>query len=358
MMAWRLLRGFTGGAGVATPDWYNVRSYGALGNGVTDDTASVNNAIGALNAAGRGVLYFPAGNYLVSGALTTLSVPCLVLGDGMGAWDNAPYVSKISCSSQSAVLFTVSALYAKFADIALANTYGGTPSSTSAGIQVASSTSTQRVDYESISVTGFYINIDVQVGTGWTMNNCWIYAPVEYGLKIRNTANVDAGDWSISDCGFFSAIYNAQAAIHWESSGGGKITNTKFNMGLDSHKFVNGIEVSVQGTTSDLFVSNSSFENLSGDGIHGTNASGQTLANLIFTGLEFQSCAGSAVNLNATASGDFSNVVIAGCVLQSSGTNAITITNVAHVRITNNANTNPGFTNLLSQTTCTDVVSI
>lgn len=43
----------------------DVRSYGAVGDGSTDDTAAITNAISALPANG-GTVYFPAGNYLIS----------------------------------------------------------------------------------------------------------------------------------------------------------------------------------------------------------------------------------------------------------------------------------------------------
>ena len=43
---------------------YDVRAFGALGDGTTLDTAAVNRAIEAAAAAGGGTVYFPAGNYL------------------------------------------------------------------------------------------------------------------------------------------------------------------------------------------------------------------------------------------------------------------------------------------------------
>jgi hypothetical protein len=52
----------------ALQDWggqvFNVMAYGAAGNGTTDDTASIH---AAQVAAGAGCVYFPPGNYLVSG---------------------------------------------------------------------------------------------------------------------------------------------------------------------------------------------------------------------------------------------------------------------------------------------------
>src|SRR5690348_17230170 len=46
----------------------NVKSYGALGDGSTDDTTSIQNAIAAV-AAGTalGTIFFPPGTYIVSG---------------------------------------------------------------------------------------------------------------------------------------------------------------------------------------------------------------------------------------------------------------------------------------------------
>lgn len=51
----------------------NVQSYGATGNGSTDDTAAINKAIAAIPASGATV-YFPCGTYLVSASLTPVTV--------------------------------------------------------------------------------------------------------------------------------------------------------------------------------------------------------------------------------------------------------------------------------------------
>jgi hypothetical protein len=61
----------------------NVKTYGALANGVTDDTAAVTNAIAASPVAG-GVVYFPRGTYIMSSMLTVTNKPIEFLGDGQG----------------------------------------------------------------------------------------------------------------------------------------------------------------------------------------------------------------------------------------------------------------------------------
>lgn len=50
---------------------YNVKDYGAAGDGITDDTVAIQNTINTVFAAGGGTVYFPIGIYIVGGALQT-----------------------------------------------------------------------------------------------------------------------------------------------------------------------------------------------------------------------------------------------------------------------------------------------
>ena len=72
--------------GTGTPDWVNVASaaYGADPTGATDSTVAFRNAIAAVASAGGGVVYIPAGTYVISSTLTCTTVPVYFVGDG--AW--------------------------------------------------------------------------------------------------------------------------------------------------------------------------------------------------------------------------------------------------------------------------------
>ncbi|MBK6900124.1 MAG: hypothetical protein IPH09_12980, partial [bacterium] len=49
---------------------YNVKAYGAIGNGIANDTAAIQAALTAAATAGGGEVYFPKGTYLCGSALT------------------------------------------------------------------------------------------------------------------------------------------------------------------------------------------------------------------------------------------------------------------------------------------------
>lgn len=72
-------------ATTSTGDYFSVKFYGAIGNGTTDDTAAIRNAIAAAAVAG-GTVYFPAGQYLLKGTGTELLLighQMRLLGDGV-----------------------------------------------------------------------------------------------------------------------------------------------------------------------------------------------------------------------------------------------------------------------------------
>ena len=68
-------------AAEGAPGVFDVRSFGAKGDGVADDTAAINRAVEAARAAGGGTVAFPAGDYL-SGSVHLRSDVELHLGAG------------------------------------------------------------------------------------------------------------------------------------------------------------------------------------------------------------------------------------------------------------------------------------
>jgi hypothetical protein len=337
-------------------NFQNVKYYGAVGNGVADDTAAIDLAIAAIPSAG-GVLYFPPGTYLTSGN-HTLSYPTTILGAGNGNILGDGAVSQINCNHATNSLFVVNSRKATFRDIALKNTAGSTPGA-GAGITVTSAYLSQKVDYDNINVYGFYINIDVQVGASWSLHNCWLSDPVLYGLKIANTVNQDAGDWSITETHIATVNQNATAAIYIASSGGGKISETKINRNPPgtAKNFTTGIEIAPTGNnTSILLISNSSIENVTGSCIKATlNGTGWDY--IVINGNQFGAtgAASSAIDIACANVGELDGLVISNNVFIGNTHAAISLTKV------NNAVIGPNVMQTgteLAQSGCTSIRTV
>jgi hypothetical protein len=337
---------------------FDVTSYGALGDGVTDDTVAINSTIAAMNGATAGVLYFPAGTYITTGGLTSISAGGIVEGEGTtrGTTATAYTGTMIVSSSPSNSLFTITSDRLVFRDLALSNSSVSIPTS-GAGITVTGSGDVgTRVDYENVYVEKFYNNIEVQVGFHWTMRSCFIQDAVNYGIRIRNTVNGDAGDWSISDSAFYAATRNAAAAIRIESSGGGKITNSKINRNgtLGTGKWTRGIDVTPSVATSVLLISNNSIENVGGVPIWIGNSALYSLISI--NGNEFGLYGGNgsqAINITGQ-----SNISIANNLIKttSAGVNAIVLNTCDNVRISGNVVS--GYSTIVSATAVTNLVNL
>lgn len=275
----------------ASVNWINVKNapYNATGNGSTDDTTAINAAIAAFNTAGKGVLYFPAGTYLTSAALTAITAIGIIQGDGetnlnFDAGLTIQTGTLITCTSSSAALFTINSQTLTIRDISLQNTSGITPTA-GAGILVTNATaSNQKVDYRNIQVQGFFNDVDIREGACWVMDNAIILDPVQHGISIQNAVNNDAGDWSISNSTISCQLARSPTgdAIHQTSSGGSKIVNLKINGNAPAPgggKFVNGLNINLI-TSSILLIVNTSIENYSGKAIIVTHTNLAILSNV------------------------------------------------------------------------------
>lgn len=62
--------------------WVSVKDFGAVGDGVADDTVAIQAAIDIIKGPGPcGILYFPGGTYLITAALT-ISESLIIFGEG------------------------------------------------------------------------------------------------------------------------------------------------------------------------------------------------------------------------------------------------------------------------------------
>ena len=98
----------TSGASTTTPT-FNVLDYGADKTGASDSTNAIIAAIAAASTSGGGIVFFPAGQYLVSSQIN-ISSPWITLV-GVDTWNNIGSGSKIVMSGSFATtqLFNITA---------------------------------------------------------------------------------------------------------------------------------------------------------------------------------------------------------------------------------------------------------
>jgi hypothetical protein len=87
--------GPTGPAGTGA-DCFNVVTYGAVGNGVTDDTAAIQAALDACEAAGGGVVCFPVGRYYTTGTFV-LPTNIAFSGEAEGPFEFSSNIGTTVC---------------------------------------------------------------------------------------------------------------------------------------------------------------------------------------------------------------------------------------------------------------------
>jgi hypothetical protein len=106
----------------------SVKDFGAVGDGVVDDTAAINLAITAVQAMATHSLHFPAGNYLISAPLTSITgTGWTIAGDGIySTYITSSYNGDIFSSDASAS----QCAYHTYQDMTLQRNAGGAYSNT------------------------------------------------------------------------------------------------------------------------------------------------------------------------------------------------------------------------------------
>lgn len=242
----------------------NVQWYGAVGDSSTDNTAAIQAAV---NAAAGGVVYFPPGKYLTTGGIQ-VNYPTTIIG--AGGWKEYDYAApdltggqtRIICTSATNDLFLVNSDNVSFEKVALESRI-----STPAGDGIVFNRG-NLMRLQNMSVKGFDINVNIVNGLDWMINGVFFIAPQTYNLKIAHHLLPDGGDQSITSSWFYSGAALNTTHIRYESGGGLKIVNTKFNESFVSSNFpLHCIDVAMTHNTVIMLISNCSFENFTGSAV-------------------------------------------------------------------------------------------
>ena len=174
---------------------YNVKFYGALGNGFTNDAPAFNAALAAIVANGGGTLYIPAGNYKINSTLT-ITTSINIRGEGCA-------YRTLASSGPVTDVYTTRL------------TWGGSAGGTMLLLDrpAAGQPSAGGFTWEGFDTYGAGINIRIRNATGATFRNLSSHNHTICGIDLYGT-NAGSAETTVNNCSFGllytnSAVTNA-----------------------------------------------------------------------------------------------------------------------------------------------------
>lgn len=246
----------------------NVKNFGAVGDGVTDDTDDINSALASAAASGISSVYFPTGNYLVTG-LSVLATGMTLFGDGGSsiltlADGSDDHIIDLGVSSD--ILVTRLKLEGNFANQTTLGAYD------TAGIRTAPGASNIRIignDILNCRGCGVLLQgVDTAMVRDNFIDQTWIYAGVECsGLSPSNDVSVIGNHISRTQTANVQATGGGTGGIvNWVVSGN-ILDGTDMGIGDPISDNVTGY-AQPGDVISDVIVTDNLMKNSGNNGIH------------------------------------------------------------------------------------------
>lgn len=171
-------------------DYISVKDFGAVGDGTTDDTTAIQNAINSLSSTG-GSVYFPTGQYLISTTLTVSTQGITLFGSNSTAlWDSATSILSggsqiVKKSTMTTDAIQVSNLRFQMQDLAVRGQSGNTGD----GVYLQNGYSPALINVSVAGVGGSGIRIGSKTNgnynvNGWQLTNVTSQKNNQHGVLI------------------------------------------------------------------------------------------------------------------------------------------------------------------------------
>jgi hypothetical protein len=168
----------------------SVKDFGAVGDGVTNDTAAIQAAIDLIESIGGGTVFIPAGTYLLSAALT-IDDDCVTLqGDGV-----VSTILKPNAGNLSGIVVGVAGAITQGTQIRDLRVEYGSATTVTAGNGILLLHTYYPV-LENVYINNPYVGLAIAPSVGVRINNCHIVGfnanGAQYGIDMYGDSNVIA----------------------------------------------------------------------------------------------------------------------------------------------------------------------
>lgn len=215
----------------------SVKDFGAVGDGVTDDTNAINNAIIAKASLGGGNVFVPIGTYNISSTIYLSNTSVTLVGEG-GEW----LASGAAQSFPSALFWTGSAggimissdclgRYSVISNICL---NGNNSAGVGLNFDGPINGNNANILIEKMTIIG--CDIGILLGEAGAANEVWImYASMYNNIINVKVVNLDCYNVHISHC---SLGYTAGRTTHQIYNVSGKLYITNTNLGSADYAII------------------------------------------------------------------------------------------------------------------------
>lgn len=315
----------------------SVKDFGAVGDGVTDDTAAIQAAINAVAANGGGSIFFPEGTYLLSSELTITTAGITLFGANRLS-------SILQQNTTSAKILNITANFTNVSSLSFIYTI--TPIAGGTAIYCAGSYCT----FDDFLIRSSYIGMHYQTGVAGKITNFDILDYEVNGILIESLNDIfiskfilNAGDTTRGSLGGIRLINKAEAVVVTD----GDIILGKYSMTTAAATFSIGVrpaynnftnvffDSSVEGVVLDKIIETEFIGCWFSNGRSGTGFAGCGVIEtngLNFIGCRFFNCGGTGCSVTATAV----NTTFVACSIESNSVTATAAPGLAFFANTNN----------------------
>lgn len=298
----------------ASSPYVSVTSFGAVGDGVTDDTAAFQ-AAAAYSVANEAIIYVPSGTYIISGLIS-----CSFGAAGGGFVGDGKYNSTIKTKNPSSGIFSFTGRYATLADIGL----------TAAAPQTSGALLTSNCGseyYTGLKFDSYYIGFQAS-GNVCILRDCDFSNPVS-SSSVGVFVNGYAGGLVIDNMVGYVPSTIPMAGIQVLSCGAFQLSNSN----IISHGTCLLVNPGNGQVVSSINVVNTFFDTAT-YGIHIVPSSGGAVTRCFFTQAWASSHSINGINIDGD-NGEVNGIQIIGAQVNSNKADGMVImgANVSHIDI-------------------------